>query len=140
MNGWLTKLCCAVLVTASAACSAADFAWIEGEKPTSVPVIATSGNPEDKGYEFKGWGNTQFMSEGKVLNISISEKEKDRSFSFQARFTVSVTGRSWLTVVIPVTVTGVDGSGGPRSAGEKTVRKPTPPKARVPPGRLSAPR
>ena len=74
-NGWLSKLYCAALVVSSVVCPAADFAWIEGEKPTSLPVIAPSENPEDKGYEFKGWGNSQFMSEGKVLNISISEKE-----------------------------------------------------------------
>ncbi len=57
----------------------ADYAWIEAEKPSSIPkILASESNPEDKGFGMKDWGNPQIMSEGKVLDVSISEKENAR--------------------------------------------------------------
>ena len=50
----------------------AEYVWIEGEKPVTVPKIAAAGIPGDKGYEFKGWGNAKLFSESKALYISIA--------------------------------------------------------------------
>jgi hypothetical protein len=48
--------------------AALDSAWVEGESPV-VPL------PAAVGAEIKGWGNEQFMSGGKVLNLHIPEGE-----------------------------------------------------------------
>ena len=62
----------------SCAASAAEYVWIEGESPSSVPTIAPAGNPDDKGYEFKGWGNAKLFSESKALNIHIEDKDVEK--------------------------------------------------------------
>ena len=43
--------------------AAQPFIWIEGENPTQ--------SPEAKGFRTGGWGRTQFISAGKMLNASI---------------------------------------------------------------------
>ncbi len=73
---FLSRLIFCSLLCISYSVIASDYVWIEAENPSSVPkILPPDGKADDKGFEIKGWGNSQFMSEGKVLNISISEKE-----------------------------------------------------------------
>jgi len=72
----LTASIAALISFAAIESDALEYTWIEGENPTDVPQIKPpDGNPADRGYEIKGWGNTEFMSGGKVLNIHIGKGE-----------------------------------------------------------------
>lgn len=67
-----------LLIFQSLLAISAEYVWIEGEKPTSAPNIADAKNPDDRGYEFKGWGNDKLLSESKALNISIAANEAEK--------------------------------------------------------------
>ena len=76
----------------------AEYVWIEGEKPVTVPKIAAGGIPGDKGYEFKGWGNAKLFSESKALYISIAGNEVEKRLPndgavFGYEFDVKETGK-----------------------------------------------
>jgi beta-galactosidase len=56
------------------------WVWIEGENPAATPTITPpKGKPDDRGFVMAGWGSTEFISEGKLLSISIpADQAADR--------------------------------------------------------------
>ncbi len=49
--------------------STADYCWIEGEQPSRTNVTPT----------LNGWGNAEFLADGKWLSLSIAAKEIEKS-------------------------------------------------------------
>src|SRR5262245_12182027 len=85
----MIRIMLAVVVFA-ASLHAADFAWIEGENPTRKPAIA--------GVEVSGWGHAEYMSEGKVLKVSVGEADVEKVLgkdgaTFEYDFELAKDGR-----------------------------------------------
>ena len=58
-RGWHTLACLFVLLSCAPMTNAADFAWIEGEKPASANIKFNAG----------GWGNKHFLSGDSWLHV-----------------------------------------------------------------------
>lgn len=66
----MNRLCRpALCLLVAAALRAADYVWLEGEKPTSTNVEAN----------LKGWGNTQFLSEGNWLCYMVKDADAEKA-------------------------------------------------------------
>lgn len=79
MRRMFCSVICLFAITANLI--AADYLWIEGEKPDHLPVALKAGNGveavtgDGKGYTIAGWGNTNIISDGVLLSVGMSDKE-----------------------------------------------------------------
>ncbi len=54
--------------------SAADYVWIEGERPTTTPTLKQVEGVENvspsNGFDFTGWGRTWIISDEQMLHVN----------------------------------------------------------------------
>ena len=96
----------ALLAALTVPARAAEYVWIEAEKPTAVPKIKPpKSKPDDKGYAFTGWGDTSIISEGKLLSVNLTDREapgrlgeKGAVFGYDVRIPSAGTYQVWARI------------------------------------------
>ncbi|HYW79241.1 MAG TPA: hypothetical protein VE890_06660, partial [Thermoguttaceae bacterium] len=65
-----------MIISVATSLLAADYVWIEGEQPTTTPVMKQVEGVEDvsprNGFEMKGWGNTSIISGEVMLHVNVT--------------------------------------------------------------------
>jgi hypothetical protein len=82
MRRQLSAFVLIVGLSAAAGGRAADYIWIEGEKPDHLPAPLREGDGVErvrggKGYDFSGWGRLEIISEEALLHVNMSGREVD---------------------------------------------------------------
>ena len=66
----------------AASLSAADYVWIEGERPKTTPILkqvdGVEGVSPSNGFEFSGWGRTWIISDEQMLHVNLSSGDVDK--------------------------------------------------------------
>jgi hypothetical protein len=67
------------LISVTTSLFAADYVWIEGERPTTIPELkSVDGDAAPDAIGFSGWGRTSIISAEEMLHVSLSSGEVEK--------------------------------------------------------------
>ncbi len=92
---------CTILFTFSCSLWAGDFVWLEGENPSQTPNLKQVDGVEKlrggNGFGYEAWGNSDVMSGGKLLHVTIGAKDVDKylpdDYIFSYDFQIEKAGK-----------------------------------------------